>query len=44
MCLDFMALNKITIKNKYLVLNVMDLFDRLSKATIFIKLDSQSSY
>ena len=30
MCMDYRALNKVTIKNKYHILNVADLFNRLS--------------
>ena len=44
MCVDYRALNKITMKNKYPVPNVADLFDRLSKAAFFTKLDLRSGY
>ena len=44
MCVDYRALNKVTMKNKYPVSNVADLFDRLSKASYFTKLDLQSGY
>lgn len=44
MCVDYRALNKITVKNKYPVPNVADLFDRLSKAAFFTKLDLRSGY
>ena len=44
MCVDYRALNKVTMKNKYLVLNVADLFDRLSKTAYFTKLDLRSGY
>lgn len=33
MCVDYRALNKVTIQNKYHVSLVEDLFDRLPKAT-----------
>ncbi|TXG51562.1 hypothetical protein EZV62_024086 [Acer yangbiense] len=36
MCVDYRALKKVVIKNKYLVPNVADLFYRLSKALYFI--------
>lgn len=44
MCIDYRALNMVTVKNKYLVPNVLDLFDRLSKASFFTKLDLRSGY
>ena len=44
MCVDYRALNKVTVKNKYPVPNVADLFDRLSKASFFTKLDLRSGY
>ena len=44
MCVDYKALNKVTVKNKYSVPLIQDLFDRLCKATYFTKLDLRSSY
>ena len=44
MCVDYRALNKVTVKNKYPVPNVADLFDRLSKTAYFTKLDLRSGY
>ena len=44
MCVDCKALNKITVKNKYSVPLIQDLFDRLSIATYFTKLDLRSGY
>ena len=44
MCVDYQALNKVTIKNKFLILLAAELFDRLSKAEYFTKLDLQSGY
>lgn len=44
MCVDYRALNKVTVKNKYPVPLVQDLMDRLSKASWFTKLDLRSGY
>ena len=42
MCVDYRALNKFTIKSKYSIPLVAELFDRLSKAKYFTKLDLRS--
>ena len=39
MCIDYRALNKVTIKNKCLILLAAKMFDQLSKAEYFTKLD-----
>jgi hypothetical protein len=44
MCVDYRALNKIKVKNKYTVPLIQDLFDWLSRAAFFIKLDLRSGY
>ena len=44
MCVDYQALNKVTIKNKYLMLLAVKLFNRLGKAKYFTKLDLRSGY
>ena len=44
MCVDYRALNKATIKNKYPVTLVQDLMDRLSKVCWFTKLDLRVGY
>ena len=44
MCVDYRALNKVTIKNKYLIPLAAELFDRLSKASYFTKLDLRLGY
>nr|GEU71346.1 hypothetical protein VITISV_029702 [Tanacetum cinerariifolium] len=41
---EYRALNKITIKNKYLIPLIADLFDQLGKARYFTKLDLRSGY
>ena len=42
--MDYRALNKVTIKNKYLIPLAVQLFDRLSKVEYFTKLDLRSGY
>jgi len=44
MCVDFRALNKITVKNHYPLPRIDDLLDHLKNATYFTKLDSSSGY
>ena len=44
LCVDYRALNKVTVKNKYPVPLVADLFDCLAKASYFTKLDLRSGY
>lgn len=44
LCIDYRALNKVTVKNKYLIPLIADLFDRLGQAKVFIKMDLRKGY
>jgi hypothetical protein len=43
-CIDFGQLNKVTIKNKYPLPRIDDLFDQLKNEMIFLKIDLRSGY
>eukprot|EP00253_Pinus_taeda_P009623 PITA_09623 len=43
-CIDYRQLNKVTIKNKYPLLRVDDLFDQLKGEAVFLKIDMRSGY
>nr|GEU31163.1 hypothetical protein [Tanacetum cinerariifolium] len=44
MCTDYRELNKLTIKNRYPLLRVDDLFDQLQGSSVCSKIDLQSGY
>ena len=43
-CVDYRALNEVTIKNKYPLPCIEDLFDQMKGACVFSKIDLRSSY
>ena len=38
-CIDYQQINKVTVKNKYPLLRIEDLFDQLKGAGVFLKID-----
>ena len=44
MCVDYRELNKVTVKNKYPLPRIDDLFDQLKGASVFSKIDLRFGY
>jgi hypothetical protein len=44
LCVDYCALNEVTIKNKYLLPRIDDLFDQLRGVCVFSKIDLRLGY
>ena len=44
MCIDYQRLNQVTIKNKYPLRRIDELFDQLQGAAYFLKIDLISGY
>jgi hypothetical protein len=43
-CVDYQSLNEVTIKNKYLLPRIDDLFDQMKGGSVFSKIDLRSGY
>ncbi|GKA62856.1 putative reverse transcriptase domain-containing protein [Tanacetum coccineum] len=44
MCIDYRELNKLTVKNRYPLSRIADLFDQLQGSSIYSKIDLRSDY
>nr|GEW83163.1 putative reverse transcriptase domain-containing protein [Tanacetum cinerariifolium] len=44
MCIDYCELNKLTVKNRYSLLRIDDLFDQLQGLIVYSKIDLRSGY
>nr|GEV46957.1 putative reverse transcriptase domain-containing protein [Tanacetum cinerariifolium] len=44
MCIDYRELNKLTVKNRYPLPRINDLFDQLQRSSVYSKIDLKSSY
>ena len=44
LCIDYRQFNKITIKNKYPLPRIDDLFDQVHRASVFYKIDLRFGY
>ena len=44
MCINYQQINKVAVKNKYMLLRIEDLFDQLKSANVFSKIHLRSGY
>ncbi|GKF85985.1 putative reverse transcriptase domain-containing protein, partial [Tanacetum coccineum] len=44
MCIDYRELNKLTVKNRYPLPRIDDLFDQLQGSSVYSKIDLRSGY
>nr|GFB68364.1 putative reverse transcriptase domain-containing protein [Tanacetum cinerariifolium] len=44
MCIDYWELNKLTVKNRYPLPRIDDLFDQLQRSSVYSKIDLRSGY
>nr|GFC55406.1 putative reverse transcriptase domain-containing protein [Tanacetum cinerariifolium] len=44
MCIDFQELNKLTVRNRYPLPRIDDLFDQLQGSSVYYKIDLRSGY
>nr|GEZ68385.1 transposon Ty3-G Gag-Pol polyprotein [Tanacetum cinerariifolium] len=44
MCIDYQELNKLTVKNRYPLLRIDELFDQLQGSSVYSKIDLRSGY
>ncbi|GKF46663.1 hypothetical protein Tco_0136465 [Tanacetum coccineum] len=44
MCIDYQELNKLTVKNRYQLLRIDDLFDQLQGSSVYSKIDLRLGY
>jgi hypothetical protein len=44
MCIDYRSLNEVTIKNRYPLPRIEDLFDQMKGASVFSNIDLRSGY